>query len=40
MKVKLEIEVIFKVTDRGLFFIAKRLETKVNFYITKKSFLG
>jgi hypothetical protein len=40
MKVKLEIEGIFKVTDRGLFVIAKRLEPKVNFYITKKSFLG
>jgi len=40
MSVKLEIESVFKVTNRGHYVIAKRLDPKQNFYVTKKSFLG
>lgn len=40
MPVKLEIASLFKVTNRGQYVIAKRLDPKQNFYITKKSFLG
>ncbi|MBX2925458.1 MAG: hypothetical protein KF746_24890 [Chitinophagaceae bacterium] len=40
MSVKLKIESIFKVTNRGQYVIAKRLDPKQNFYVTKKSFLG
>jgi hypothetical protein len=40
MPVQLEIETVFKITNRGQYVIVKRLDPKQNFYVTKKSFLG
>ncbi|MFT3823956.1 MAG: hypothetical protein QM731_08545 [Chitinophagaceae bacterium] len=40
MNIKLEIEKVFNVISRGQFVVAKRIDPKTNFYITKKSFLG
>ena len=40
MPVKLEIESVFKITNRRQYVIVKRLDPKQNFYVTKKSFLG
>lgn len=40
MPIQLEIEGVFNVMNRGCFVIARILEPKANFYVTKKSFLG
>ncbi|HTL07412.1 MAG TPA: hypothetical protein VL307_04105 [Chitinophagaceae bacterium] len=39
MSVNLEIESVFKITNRGHYVIAKLVDPKQIFYITKKSFL-
>ena len=40
MPVKVQIEYIFKLTNRGQFAIVKLLDPNQDFHITKKSFLG
>lgn len=40
MAIKLEIEEIFKITNKGQFVLVRQLDPTTNFFVTKKSFLG
>ena len=40
MPVKVKIEYVFKITNRGQYVIVKPLDPTEDFYITRKSFLG
>lgn len=40
MAVRLEVEAVFKITDRGYFVFAKSLEKEKNFWVTENSKLG
>lgn len=40
MAIKLEIESLFTVTNRGCFVIVRTIDPQANFYVTDKSFLG
>ena len=40
MAILLEIENLFKITNRGVFVGLRLIDPDLNFYITEKSFLG